>query len=416
MPRQKLELGTAGRITVNGYVADGVKSSGATKYRRAIDGETPIIWRATCRYRGSNGRTRQTEVWDQTKGRATTRLRNKIAELTSNVLPQTKVTFEVAASQWQQHLNTKVTDGKLRQQTLDQYQDMLQRLLVPALGGFEMTELTTGLITDTLNGFAADGISRAKSSRVVLKQICDFAKQHDWIERDIMQGVPSYSSPAKPIRVLTVEEVRQVRAAVRAWCGGNQYGPPRGEGTLDVLDFMLATGVRTGEALAVRWEDVDLGTPEGVDEDGNITVATPPTLTVSGTARDSKRQDRTKTDAGYREIVLPNNIVDMLLHRASVATSAVYVFPARGGGLRSPANFRRCLRSALEAAGIEDFIPYLLRKLNATTIGDAVSLEAASRNLGHSDTKVTAKYYASRPSLAPDVSTVTGSLLDQVRF
>jgi len=71
------------------------------------------------------------------------------------------------------------------------------------------------------------------------------------------------------------------------------------------------TGTRIGEALAVRWEDLD-------------SSEQPPTLTISGTivyvkGKGFYRQPWTKSDAGYRTIVLPKFVVAILEWRRAEA-------------------------------------------------------------------------------------------------
>ena|GEM_PF-6258711 len=81
------------------------------------------------------------------------------------------------------------------------------------------------------------------------------------------------------------------------------------------------------------------------------------------------------------------------------------------GGYFGANAFRYKLRQTLSAAGLEGFIPYLLRKTNAKSIRDAAGIEAASVTLGHSLTDVTAKHYTGNVHEAPDVSNVMESFL-----
>lgn len=82
------------------------------------------------------------------------------------------------------------------------------------------------------------------------------------------------------------------------------HGPKRNPRVLDVADIELGTGPCPGEALALRWADVDLDNK-------------PARITFSGTIIRIKgkgliRQEWTKTDSGYRTVVLPQFVVDTL--------------------------------------------------------------------------------------------------------
>src|SRR4029450_704065 len=95
----------------------------------------------------------------------------------------------------------------------------------------------------------------------------------------------------------------------------------------DLVSMLMATGLRIGEALALRWADLDL---------------TAGTLTVRGTVVRVNGKGlmikETKTAAGTRTLVLPAWCVDMLQLRATgrsaLVTDKSPVFPALDGGLR----------------------------------------------------------------------------------
>jgi integrase len=169
---------------------------------------------------------------------------------------------------------------------------------------------------------------------------------------------------------------------------------------LDVVDVMLATGLRISEVLALRWGDVDLG-----DQ---------PTLTVSGTLVYLKkkgllRQPHTKTSSGFRILSLPAFAVEVLLRRSveAIPTETNAVFPSAKGTWKWPNNYRRTLRAALkEIEGDGQISPHVFRKSVATLIDAEATLEAAAAVLGHSGTAVTAKHYVKKATAAPDMSEI----------
>lgn len=409
MARRALGVGEYSNIAVRGYVQDGNKASGAKKYRSTEEGEDPVIWRASCRYRPTSGHVKQAESWGATADAAQSDLRAKLKELLAGTVPITGkgVPLKVAAQQWLEQFSKRVTKGKVTRQTLDVYTDILDRVVIPSLGGLKMHELTTGTITSALNEIAELTPSNARTARIILKHVTKYSMQQDWIKTDPMIGTDSYTSETQAPKSLSATELHSVRQAVKAWQSGNRYGPPRGPATLDVLDLLLGTGCRPGEALALRWEDVELGDL--------------PTVTFSGTLVQTRksglhRQERTKTKAGYRTLILPAHVANMLTRRLGepVDGDGTLVFPARGGGLMSPNNFRRGLREALKQADLQGFHPYLLRKTTATAITDATTLEDAAKVLGHSRADVTKKHYVERSILAPDVSEAVQKIFTEI--
>jgi integrase len=203
------------------------------------------------------------------------------------------------------------------------------------------------------------------------------------------------------VQALTVDEVTDLRKALAAWQDEDGVGgPPRGTDVLDVVDVMLGTGMRIGEVLALRWEDVDLGEQ--------------PTVTVAGTlvylkGTGLRRQSHTKTASGFRILTLPAFAVEVLLRRSvdAIPTETNAVFPSGKGTWKWPNNYRRTLRGALKSIEAEGRIsPHVFRKSVATLVDAEATLEAAAAVLGHSGTGVTSAHYVARAAEAPDMSEI----------
>src|SRR5699024_4483821 len=186
---------------------------------------------------------------------------------------------------------------------------------------------------------------------------------------------------------------------------------PRPDGNLPAaVDLMLATGVRISEALALRWEDVNLHSQAG------------PTLTVSATmvylkGQGTIRQDKPKTESGHRVLHLPGFAVEALREmRPAHPEPTDPVFATRNNTHLSSANFRRSLRSALTDAGLEgkQWHPHQLRVTVGTALAHnaGVGIENAAAVLGHSGTKTTRSHYVERLRQAPDVNSVLQTLIE----
>jgi integrase len=67
-----------------------------------------------------------------------------------------------------------------------------------------------------------------------------------------MRNVSPITVEKKVTRALALDEVRKLRAGLRA------DERALGRGIPDIVDFMLGTGLRIGEALVVTWEALDL--------------------------------------------------------------------------------------------------------------------------------------------------------------
>ncbi|MER7445355.1 site-specific integrase [Microbacterium sp. NPDC097977] len=142
--------------------------------------------------------------------------------------------------------------------------------------------------------------------------------------------------------------------------------------------MLLGTECRPGEALALRWDDVDL-------EGGWITIEGTVTR-VAGVGLIP--QEAPKSEASRRKLALPRFVLDALVRRR-VNAYCEWVFPSAVGTLRWPENVRQQWNVALRGTGVEWMTPKDCRKAVATILG----VEAAREQLGHSpDSNVTSRH------------------------
>jgi integrase len=97
-------------------------------------------------------------------------------------------------------------------------------------------------------------------------------------------------------RALTAAEVRQLRARLAADADAARLDLP------DLVDFVLGTGVRIGEACGLRWSAVDLAA-------GTVRIEAT-LIRVSG--QGLAVQEVPKTTAGRRTLALPGFVLDLL--------------------------------------------------------------------------------------------------------
>ena len=157
---------------------------------------------------------------------------------------------------------------------------------------------------------------------------------------------------------------------------------------------MAHTGLRIGEALALRWQDVDLDKA---------------TLTVTGTlyrvGRHLERSDRPKTRGSIRSIPLTRAVVEELRgHRRRQDTERAALGPAWAEyglvfttEIGTPIDHSNALRWFKGRAAEVDVTAtfHTLRHSAATTLMAAgVPLPVISRVLGHSSVRVTGDIYA----------------------
>ena len=118
----------------------------------------------------------------------------------------------------------------------------------------------------------------------------------------------------------------------------------------DLIDWMLATGCRIGEALALRYGTNGDGRPI-LDLDARTWEVNATVVRVPGAGLTI--QPRPKTDAGWRVIALPDFAVRMLEDRRTrslrLAGRDVVFPPPLTGALRDPSNVSGDLRQLLDS-------------------------------------------------------------------
>lgn len=155
----------------------------------------------------------------------------------------------------------------------------------------------------------------------------------------------------------------------------------------DVITMFAATGVRIGELMGLRWaEDIDL-TRRRVRIAGKV-------VRLSGTGL--VRQGFPKSEAGERELPLPQFAVDMLTERAAHPHGPM-LFESSTGTLRDPDTVARQWRQVRAALDLDWVTSHTFRKTVATILDDeGLTARVAADQLGHAQVSMTQDVYMGR--------------------
>ncbi|MFD1836247.1 tyrosine-type recombinase/integrase [Brachybacterium rhamnosum] len=363
----------------------------------------PGGYQARTRFRDVDGVTRSVTRTRPTKGAA----RNALTEdLTDRLAPAgedltANSPIEQAVTLWLADRET----ANLASNTLRRYREVATDHVNPGMGAVRLREATVPRLEAYIRGLRATiGAPTARLARTVLSGALSLATRHGALASNPMRDVAGVTVTKKDPHALTVDQVRAVRAAIIAWQspppredGKPRRGRPRTTALLDVVDVILATSARIGEALAPRWsEDIDL-------EAGTLTISGTLSWTDEKPAR-LYRQDYRKGDADHVVHTLSPHLVAMLTRRHVNADGNPHdlVFPAANGAHWDQNNFRKTLRAALEPAGLAWITPHELRRTVATEVDRTHGLRAAAEVMGNTE-EVARRHYVERRTLAPDV-------------
>ena len=350
---------------------------------------------ARTRFRDWDGRLRPVTASATTKARAEAALREKLVErdrgsyAVEGVTPDTR--FAVLASLW---LEAIEIDPDLADGTKEVYAKELRTLLLPAWESCNVRELTTARLERFLKAQAGESHSKAKHSKVLLNLIIKFAMRHGAIRHNPLAGTSQLRKPPAAPKALTMDELLRIRKAAREWRTGVSLPGPKPDGQLrDIIEVMLGSSARIGEALAIRKGDV------------NMTM-NPPTVHICGTVvvrtgQGVFRQGWPKTHSSDRVVAIPQFAAEVIRRRLALISDAdaehLLFFTKRGTPI-TPYNARRTFRQVLEVAGLSGngIKPHSFRRTVATLLSEEADDAMAAEMLGHADATVTRQHYIER--------------------
>jgi integrase len=162
-----------------------------------------------------------------------------------------------------------------------------------------------------------------------------------------------------------------------------------------LIDFLVATGLRVSEAIALDWSHVNLGR-------GRVRIE----------RRLYRGMDAPKSETSRRTVKISERMAERLatLHRsrdeASGAPDCPVFLSPRGSRWNYGNAYNRLLKPAMRAAGIEDGGFHRLRHTTGTELRRrGASLDAIQLHLGHHDMSFTRRVYVHLDAEdGPDVS------------
>lgn len=353
-------------------------------YQRASDGR----WLgAVLLGYDADGRPRRRTVSARTRSEAVARLRALQRQVDDGLpLPDAQLTVAQLLSRW----HDDVLRHQVSPSTASNYKSVFDHHLVPALGRKKVVALAPADVDALLSAKLDTGlsVSTVRRIRAVLSQALDQGLRWGIVNRNVAAITRGPRARRREGRTLTPEDARRLLAVLS------------GHRNEALYTLMLATGLRRGEALGLRWSDVDL-------EGGQLVVT-----------RQLKREGGslvttdTKTARSRRALDLSAPVVEALkAHRArqdaerralgAAWQETGYVFTSSLGTPVDPRNCYREFRAICEAAGLGRWHPHELRHSAASLmLAQGVKLQVVSELLGHSSIRMTADVYGH--VLAPD--------------
>ncbi len=290
---------------------------------------------------------------------------------------------------------------RVRPRTFESWRLIVRRHIVPALGSVPLQKLSPQNVRTLLNRKLADGLSAqtVRHIRTVLRRALGEAVKFGLIVRNSAALVDGPRIPHHEIHPLTPEEARRFLDAAK------------GERLEALYSVALAVGLRRGEALGLRWQDIDL--------DQRVLTVNQTVQRVSGKLRFLEP----KTEHSRRTISIPDTVVAALrTHRIRqleerLAAGPLWkdfglVFATRIGTPLEPRNVHRDFKRILAKAGVPNQRFHDLRHAAASLLlAQGVSPRVVMELLGHSRIGITMDTYS---HVIPSLMREAADKMDQI--
>jgi integrase len=316
-----------------------------------------------------------------TKAQAQTEAAKIIASAaTGQHVDASRETVEQFAERWLRDWANNNVSNK----TWTRYAQLLRKHLSDRLGSVSIQKLRAADLQTVYAAMAEERFAdqtRLHLHRVVHRML-GHALQWGVVVRNVAAMVDAPRVRAHEIEILTLAEVRAVLEKLR------------GRSLYPIASVALATGMRRGELLALRWQDVDL--------DGA-------TLKVERALEQTKRGGLIfkppKTRYGRRTITLPpSTVAELRAHRKAQAEQRLalglgkapddaLVFATWDGSTRSPNALTKEWALAMKAAGLKATFHSLRHTHASTLIASGLDVLTISRRLGHGAPAITLGVY-----------------------
>lgn len=306
--------------------------------------------------------------------------------------------------------------ANVRPTTFESYEYLIRIQIRPYLGKIKLKDLKTDHIQHMYNEklksgrFNGEGGISAKTIRNihnVIHSALDQALNNNLITRNVSDSVTMPKQINKVMRVFTPnEQTLFIRSLPNERLGAAYY-------------LALSTGIRQGELIASRWQDVDFD-----KKFLRISHTARRTKTFSGGSGNSSEIifQEPKTQAGKRIVPLPDNTIrELHEHRkkqlqekllaGEVYTNNDLIFCTEVGKPLETSSLIRKFYQLVTDSKIEKANFHALRHTYATRLlEENVHPKVVQEILGHKDITTTLNIYS---HVLPEVKTAVASLIDK---
>ena len=370
------------------------RGNGEGNIRRRKDGRWEA--RMTVGYQGDKAQIKS--LYGKTRQEVQQKLSKLQTDLQQGIAPtDDRQTVGQFLDRW---LKVSVKGG-VRSSTYVSYEGHVRLHIKPALGKIRLSKLTPVDVQEFMNEKISDGLSAqtVRNVRATLRAALGQAVRWGEVSRNVVELTDPPSVPHNEPDPFTAGEAAHFLETTK-------------EHRLHaVFSLMLACGMRRGEALGLRWRDMDLeGGTLSIRHslqriDGSLKLVEPKTaksrrtIAIPGFAWEALKAHRKRQ-------------VEEKLFAGSKWQDTDHVFTSRIGTPLDPDNVSRDFKALVKEAGLRDQRLHDLRHACASLLmGQGVSPRVVMETLGHSQISLTMNTYS---HVIPDLQRNAANQMDEI--
>lgn len=296
-----------------------------------------------------------------------------------SALPQSKIALGTYLLTWLEEEHKH----QIAHSTWKRYRALAIHHIVPVIGQIPLRKIVPTDVQLVLTTMREAGQSprSQQQARALLSVALGEAEANDYIHSNPVKKVRIPVNKNREIDPLTIEEVRRLLETYRDTPMSAR------------LHVALLCGLRQGEALGLRWQDIDL--VNGVLEVRNQIQMIDGRLQLTGLKTERSRRSLVLTSGSLESLTLHKKFVeDMRAGYGIQWNENDLVFPAPDGSPKQATIDFNDWKRALRLCGIAKRRLHDARHTAATLMyGQGVGIEVISRALGHSSSAITSKLY-----------------------
>ncbi len=373
--------------------------------KRRANGEGSIRKRKDGRWEGRytagrdpvTGKAIYKNVLGKTQAEVKEKLKSAIEKNSAISLRTEQYTF----GQWLDTWMENYAKLQVRASSYKTYQGFIENHIRPALGKIPLEKLTAMDLQRLYKHLLESGRVECTESRSKPKGLSVKTARNinQMISSALNCAVEQRLIPANPTKGCVLPKLERKEMKIQSPASmGTFFEEARRSGMFELYYIDLATGLRRGELLGLKWSDIDL--------DKGIIHVRRQVLRQNGKVVEAPL----KTKNSYRNIAIGADAVKVL---KGIEQKDEHVFPSPYGGPMSPDSVLHMLQRVLKRAGLERIRFHDLRHtFSVLALQNGVDVKTLSAMLGHYSAGFTLDTYAHvTTSMQKQAANAVGSFL-----